>query len=149
MDTDHEAKSPVYTTPDSIRRGEAIMAQARQDAASNLAKRIKDGEYITASQLQAAWQVERAAISNAVTAGRLFAVVGPSDENYYPSFVAAPTLNRRVLERVSKALGSLPAASKYHFFTSMFTALGESPLEALRKSRVQQVLAAASGYAER
>lgn len=139
----------MYTTCESIRQGEEIMAQARIDAASNLAEQIKRGEYISSIQLQTAWQVKPAAISSAVAAERLFAVVGPSGENYYPAFFTDPSLDRCVLERVTKALGSLPATSKYHFFTSAFTWLGECPLDAPRKGRVEQTLAAAAGYAER
>lgn len=141
--------SPVYTTIDSIHDGEKIMEQARVDATANIAERIRRGEYLTLGQLQSAWQVKRAVINNALTAGRIFAVVGPSGEKYYPSFFADPSLDRRVLEKIAKALGSLPAAAKYHFFTSKFTALGESPLDALRKGKVEQVIFAATGYAER
>jgi len=144
-----KGKAPVFATSDSIRRSEEIMAQARQEAASNLVERIRLGEFIRSEQLQTTWQVDRAAISDAEAAGGLFSVVGPSGENYYPAFYTDTALERRVLEKVAKALGPLPAAVKYHFFTSKFTALGESPLEALRKGRIEQVLAAAACFAER
>lgn len=145
----YEGKSPVYSTPESIRQGEEIMAQARIDAAHNLAERIKRGEFIPFRQLQAAWPVEHAAINETVATGRLFSVIGPSNENYYPAFYNDPSLDREALEKVSKALGSLPAVIKYHFFTARFFSLGETPLEALRKGRVEQVLAIAANYAER
>lgn len=144
-----EGRSPVHSTPESIRRGEEFMVQARLGSANNLADRIKRGEFVTSGQLQAAWLVKRATISNAVSASRLFSVVGPAGETYYPAFYTDPLLARRALGKVAQTLGSLPSASKYHFFISKFTSLGESPLEALRKGRVKHVLAAAACYAER
>lgn len=143
-----ERKSPVYSTPGSIRQGEEIMAQARIDAAHKLAERIKCGDFIPLDQLQAVWPGKRAAINKAVAAGRLFTVVGPSRQNYYPAFYSDPSLNRGALERVSETLGSLPAAVKYHFFITKFASLGETPLEALRKGRTEQVLVVATGYVE-
>lgn len=142
-------KSPVTSTPHSIQQGERLMAEARQKSVATLHERIEREEYITSAKLQAAWHVKRQAISNALAAGRIFAVVGPSGDNYYPSFYADESLDRRVVEKVTRALGALPAASKYHFFTSQFTPLGRTPLEALRRGSVQEVLAAASSFAER
>lgn len=144
-----EGKSPVFTTPESIRAGDDAMRAARQNAAATVAARIRRGELITSGQLQEALGVGRQAISNALGAGRMFAIVGPSGDNYYPSFYADDAHDRRVLEKVTKALGKLPAASKYHFFTSKFTALGETPLDALLKGRIDEVLGAALGFAER
>lgn len=143
-----KGKSPVYSTPESIQQGEEIMAQARINAAHNLAKRIKCGEFIPLTQLQAAWLVERSVINEALADGRLFAVISESNETYYPAFYIDSSLDRGALEEVCKALGSLPAAVKYYFFTTKFTYLGESPLEALRAGRVKQVLAMAAGYAD-
>lgn len=143
-----EGKSPVFTTAESILHGEQAMVDARASAAATLQDRIERKEYITSAELQAAWKVQRAAISNALRSGRIFAVVGPSGDYYYPSFYKDESLDRRTVERVAKALGKLPAASKYHFFTNKFTSLGTSPLDALRKGRVDDVIAAASSFAE-
>jgi hypothetical protein len=143
-----EGKSPVFTTAQSIRHGEQAMADARTSAATSLQERIRRKEFIPSAELQAAWNVQRAAISNALRSGRLFAVVGPSGEYYYPAFYKDESLDRRAVEKVSKALGTLPATSKYHFFTNQFTSLGTTPLEALRKGRVDDVIAAASSFAE-
>lgn len=143
-----KGKSPVYSTPESIRRGEEFMAQARIAAAHNLVERIKRGEYISLEQLQAAWPVKRVTIIKAVATGRLFTVIGPLGEAYYPAFYSDSSLNRRMLQKVCKALGLLPAALKYHFFTSIFTSLGETPLEALRDGRVKEVLSTAAAYVE-
>lgn len=139
----------VMSTSQSIRQGNEAMARAEQNAAATTAARVANHEFISSGQLQRALNVKRQAISGAVKAKRLFAIVGPSGENYYPAYYADPTLDRRTLEKVSKALGSLPAPSKHHFFTSKSTMLGETPLDALRKGREAEVLAAAAGFAER
>ena len=48
---------------------------------------------------------------------------------------------------IAQALRDLPPASKYHFFVSKWTNLGETPLEALKRGRVTEVLRAARGFA--
>ena len=137
------------STPKSIRQGNEAMARAEQNAVATTAARIANGELISSGELQRALDVKRQAISGAVKAKRLFAIVGPSGENYYPAYYADPTLDRRTLEQVSKVLGSLPAPSKHHFFTSKSTMLQETPLDVLRKGREAEVLAAAAGFAAR
>lgn len=136
------------STPKSIREGEAALALAGHRAAESVQARIASGELISSGELQRALDVKRQAVSGAVKAGRMFAIVGPSGDNFYPAFYADPALDRRALEKVTRALGSLPAASKYYFFTRTSTLLQETPLQALRKGRVAEVLAAAAGFAE-
>jgi hypothetical protein len=68
---------------------------------------------------------------------------------YYSAFYVDPTLDRRTVEKISKALGGLPATSKCYFFTEPFTALQDTPLGALRKGRVSEVLAAAASVVGR
>jgi hypothetical protein len=139
----------VMSTPQSIRAGSEERAAVVQAAATTLDKRIENGELIGSGVLQRALNVQRQALSAAMKAGRLFAFVGPSGENYYPAFYVDPTLDRRAVEKISKALGGLPAASKYYFFTEPFTALQDTPLGALRKGRVSEVLAAAASVVGR
>ena len=139
----------LMSTSLSIRQGNEAMTRAEQNAAATTAARIANHELISSGALQRALNVKRQAISAAVKAKRLFAIVGPSGENYYPAYYADPTLDRRTLEKVSKALGSLPAPLKHHFFTLKSTMLQETPLDALRKGRETEVLAAAAGFAER
>jgi hypothetical protein len=143
----HGRKAMV--TQDSIEQGNASMALADQIAGNRLDSRIDNKALINSGALQRALNVQRQAISGAMKAGRLFAFVGPSGENFYPAFYADPALDRRAIERVSKTLGTLPAASKYYFFTENSTLLGETPLEALRKGRLAEVLIAATGFVER
>ena len=145
-----ERRGPmVMSTPESIRQGNEAMARAEQNAVAITAARIAKHELISSGELQHALKVKRQAISGAVKAKRLFAILGPSGENYYPAYYADPTLDRRTLERVSKVLGALPAPSKHHFFTSKSTMLQETPLDALRNGREAEVLVAAAGFAER
>jgi hypothetical protein len=149
LDAAGRGERMVMSTPESIRKGNEAMALAEQTSATITAASIAKHEFLNSGELQRALGVKRQALSGAVKAKRLFAIVGPSGENYYPAYYADPTLERRTLERVSKVLGSLPAPSKHHFFTSKSTLLQETPLDALRKGREAEVLVAAAGFAER
>lgn len=139
----------TMSTSESVREGDALIAQASAKSNATVASRIANGEFLTSGELQRLLDIKRASISGAVKAGRMFAVVGPSGDNYYPAYFADETLDRRALEKVSKTLGALPALSKHHFFTARSTLLGATPLETLRKGRVSDVLTAASAFAER
>lgn len=138
------------STETSKREGEAFMSKKREDEAVALSKLIERKELISSSQIQARWGVTRQSVSEAVKAGRLFALIGPSGENFYPAFFVDGRYDRRSLEKVSKALGSLPASVKYHFFTSRSHRLGgKTPLEAIAEGRLAETLVAATGFAER
>lgn len=145
----HGGDAVAMSTPESARLGDEAIARAEKNAALTLVERIANKEFLSSGELQEALGVKRQAISGAVKSDRLFAIVGPSGENYYPAYFADPTLDRRTVEHVSKVLGSLPAASKHHFFTSTSTQLQATPLDALRKGRKNEVLAAAAGFAAR
>lgn len=149
LGTARQRSQRSMTTGDSVRVGEAAMAAARGRAGGAVLDAIRNGELVSSSALQEALGVKRQAISGAVKAGRLFALTGPSGENFYPAFFANPGLDRRAIEKVAKVLGTLPAASKYFFFTSKSTRLQETPLQALRRGRLAEVLTAAAAFAER
>ena len=123
------------------------MAEGREIAAETLARRIESKELLSAQELRSALGVAQQVIDEAVASNRLFAFVGPDGERYYPAFYAAADMNRSALELVAQELLDLPAPSKYHFFVSKRTNLGETPLEALKRGRVTEVLRAASGFA--
>lgn len=136
------------STAQSRRDGAAFMEAMTHSATSRLALQMSQKEWLTSRQLQDALGVRRQSISEAVKTGRLFSVVGPSGENFYPAFYAHHEYDRRSLEKTSKALGDLPAASKYQFFTSPSHCLaGKTPLQALQQGSLQQVLTAAAGFA--
>ena len=88
------------------------------------------------------------ATSGAETA-RMFALQGPSGELMYPAFFADPRQDRKRLEAVSKVLGDMPGAAKWDFFMSLRLSLGnKTPLDALAKGKVAEVMAAARAFAE-
>ncbi len=71
-------------------------------------------------------------------------------QRVYPDFYLDTRLERRQLERVSKALGELPGASKLQFFLTKKSLLeGRTPLEALARGKFSRVLTAAQRFAER
>jgi hypothetical protein len=143
-------KGASAPTQDSERESAEFMAEMRRGSAAAMKRRIANKELLPSKEFQEALDIRRQSISDAVQSGRMFALAGPSGENYYPAFYADADLDRRSVEKVSKALGQLPAASKYFFFTSKSSFLGaETPLEALKKSRVADVLVAAAGFAVR
>lgn len=137
------------TTPQSVREGDALIAHARATSKATMASRIAKGEFLTSGELQGRLNIKRASISEAVKVGRMFAVVGPSGDNFYPAYFADEELDRRSVEKVSKSLGTLPASSKHHFFTAKSTLLDATPIDALRKGRIDEVLTAAAAFVER
>lgn len=137
-------------TKTSENASDEFMAQLRQREAAELLERIEHKELLTGDELQERLGVGSEAISEAVKSGGLFVVAGPGGLDYYPAFFADARYDRRSVERVSKALGDLPATVKYHFFTSKSHRLGRvTPLDALADGRLAEALVAAQGFAER
>ena len=65
------------------------------------------------------------------------------DEKYFPAF-----LDRRKLEEVTRLLGELPGWRKWQFFTMPKASLnGLTPLEALKRGMVEEVMEAAEAFA--
>lgn len=145
-----KSSARAMETAESISAGKAFIEKMRQDADAKQAERILHHELLTSAELQAALGISRQSISTAVNDRRFFAILGPAGKNYYPAFYADSRYDRKAIERVSKRLGSLPGAVKYHFFTSKSHQLeGKTPLEALADGKEEKVLVAAAGYAER
>ena len=70
-------------------------------------------------------------------------------QRYYPAFFLDPRYYRTKLEKVSKVLGDLPAASKLHFFLGGRGSLaGKTPLEALAAGQLDKVMNSAQGFAQ-
>jgi hypothetical protein len=139
--------SPMVTEK-SKADGTIFMKEFRAGSAAALLSRIERKELLTSAELQDALKIRPQFINNAVKSNRLFALLGPSDEHYYPAFYVDPSLDRRAIEKVSKAMGSIPGAAKYNFFTEKSHMLGATPLEALRQGRVAEVLVAATVYGD-
>lgn len=137
-------------TERTIKENAAVLDALQKGSSTAMQRRIDQEELLPSKQFQAALHISRQSLSEAVKAGRMFALVGPSGENFYPAFFADPELDRRSVEKVSKSLGALPAPSKYFFFTNPSTVLDAlTPLAALKKGRVADVILAATGFAER
>lgn len=126
-----------------------FMAGLEQQERRQRDRDLATGKLIPGAALREKLQVTPQALSAALKAKRLFAVSGPSGEYAYPAFFADPRHDRQTLEKVSKALGSLPGAAKWDFFTVPRMSLnGKSPLDALAKGKVDAVMAAALAYAD-
>ena len=124
-----------------------FVARLKRQEQARRAQQIASADLLTSAELSARLEFSTAALTAAVKAKRMFALKGPGGRNVYPAFFGDKSLDRSVLERVSKQLGDLPAASKYFFFTSPRTSLGgKSPLQALAKGKVDDVLAAARAF---
>lgn len=116
------------------------------DARSELAAR---GELLPPAAFVERMDWTRQALSKALAARRVF-FVESQGERLYPAFYADPHLERRHLEAVTRRLGDLPGGSKWMFFTTPKGSLSRlTPLQALRRGHLAQVLDAAAGFAER
>jgi len=117
------------------------MSKLRQESAAALQRRIDRKELLRPKEFQVALGISRQSINDAVKTRRIFAILGPDGDDYYPAFFADQDLNRREVEKVAKVLGGVPALSKYHFFISKSTYLGSvTPLDTLKKGRLADVL---------
>jgi hypothetical protein len=110
-------------------------------AAETLARRIENKELLSAAELRSALSVAQQTIDEAVASNRLFAFEGPGGQPYFPAFYADATVDGSAVELVAQELLDLPAP-----FVSRRTILGETPLEALKRGRVADVLRAESGF---
>lgn len=143
------AQRPM-STAHSVLEGNALMRQAHKVAETERTALIEAGELIASPELQKRLGITRQSLSEAVQAGRMFFINGPKGRNYYPAFYVDPSYDRRMIERTSQQLGTLPGAAKYRFFTSASFALeGLTPLQALEQGRLNDVLGVASAYADR
>lgn len=127
-----------------------VLSRLRRQSAAALQRRIERKELLSPKEFQDALGISRQSVNEAIKSRRMFALLGPRGEYYYPAFYADGNLNRREVEKVAKVLGGLPAPSKYHFFTSKSLFLGAvTPLQALTKGRLEEVMIAATAFKER
>lgn len=131
---------------DSVSTVDFMSSLERQEKEQR-AKDLTTEKLLPGAEMRARLAVTPQALSAALKAKRMFVLQGPSGEYAYPAFFADPTLDRPVLAKVCKALGDLPGASKWDFFTSPRHSLGgQSPLDALAKGRVGAVMDAANAF---
>jgi hypothetical protein len=128
----------------------SFMAQLRAQEMAQREKNAQSGQLLPGAEMASRLGLTTQALSAALRTRRLFALTGPKGEFLYPAFFAASDkYDRRVLEQVSKALGTLPAGSKWNFFTTPLLSLnGRTPLDALGKGKIEEVLDAAHALAE-
>jgi hypothetical protein len=110
---------------------------------------IASGRLVPGAAIRARLGISAQALSAALKAKRIFVLQGPSGEYLYPGFFADGSYDRRVLEKVCKALNDLPGAAKWDFFMSPRLSLGgKTPLDALAKGKVDEVMSAAGAFRE-
>lgn len=138
-------------TEKSVRLGEIHMQHMQRGHDALVLKRIESKALITAGELLDAWHLPPESLRAALQDQRLFTIESPAGGAYFPSFYAEPErYDLGALGRVSQALGNLPAASKYHFFTSRWIPLlSRTPLQAIADGDVEKVLITAAGFADR
>ena len=109
---------------------------------------IREGSLVEPAEFASRLDWTRQALSKALMSHRVF-YVEVRGARYFPSFFTEPRYERRHLEAVSKALGSLPGATKLWFMSSPKGSLaGQTPLQALAKGKVAEAVRAAEGFAE-
>lgn len=105
---------------------------------------VEAGELLSSADLIKRVAISRQGLSNRLADGKIFYLDGGKNERYYPAFFADPNLDTKAVRKVTKALGDLPGASKWLFFTSPRESLGGlTPLDVLGGKRP----AAKAGYA--
>lgn len=108
---------------------------------------VARGELLDATAFAARMGWTRQALSKALAARRIF-FIEHAGVRYFPAFYADPQNERRHLEAVSRLLGDLPGGAKLQFFLNARGSLGKlTPLQALRKGRLDPVKRAAQAFA--
>lgn len=139
---------PAAARSQSVDTAEFMAELGRQEAVQR-SRDISMGRLLPGVTMRERLHVSPQALSSALKKKRMFALVGPSGEYLYPSFFAEPKLDRKILERVCQALGDLPGASKWDFFTTPRYSLGgKTALTALEKGKVEAVMDAANAFRE-
>ncbi len=107
-----------------------------------ISRRIQSKSLLTLQEIQSATNAEKKDIRNAVRAGRMFFVIGPDSEKYYPSFFGdTNSYFKRCIEKVCKELADVPVEVKYGFFTTPSHWLGDlSPIAALHAGKLKEVM---------
>jgi len=146
-ETRPNSRSEPAGVPDD---NQAFMDKLYQQSLASRARQVEDGLLLTSSDICSRRQITRQALSRAVKDGRVFWLDGPSGTQLYPHFFAKSKLERSAFEKVSRALGAVPGASKWQFFTTPKRSLGGiSPVEALDKGAMESVMATAMAFRER
>ncbi|KWU26309.1 hypothetical protein [Burkholderia cenocepacia] len=123
-------------------------AQLHADALAARQRMVETRALLDTATMVKDFGFVRQTLTKAVDTGRMFTVTVGS-KPYYPAFYAHNEVDRKVLAKVTRALGDLPGWAKLDFFESVNAALGDvSPLEALGKGRTDEVLELAQAYGD-
>jgi hypothetical protein len=124
-----------------------FMAKMRLQQQARRVKDVASKKLLTSGEMAARLGVTTQAITAAVRAHRMFVLAGPSGENFFPAFFADARYDRPVLWKVSKVLGGMSGGSKWDFFTNpRITLKGKTPLEALAKGNIEEVMDVAAAF---
>lgn len=110
---------------------------------------VAEGKLLRAVDVCDVFNITEKRLNQDVASGRVFTVEIDSDE-YFPAFFLANELDRKKLAKVVRRLGDLTGWSKWDFFTTPEPSLENlTPLQALLKGEVRQVLRTAAAFVER
>lgn len=145
-ETPTAAVPPCYG-PDIPAESLEIMAEMRVQEGRIRARSIAEGELLTSNKFCGVLGITKQSLQEAVQEGRLFYVEGPNGIKVYPQFLAKAGNKRRDFEYVSLALQQLHGDMKWGFFKTRYISLqGLTPVEALMKGRLNDVLKTVSDF---
>lgn len=119
------------------------LAKTHLHDAETVKRQIETKELLTAVEFCAAVEMDIDWLEDALGECRVFSIIGPGGRSYYPAFFADPVIKRENIERVTRTLALLDPHSQYMFYTTATTSQGETPLDALRAGRLDEVITAA------
>ena len=145
------AADASHTEPPTPPENVAFMDEFAAQEQRNRQRDIETSALLFSDEICARLGVSMHSLNQAVREQRMFALESPSGKPAYPAFFADPRLDRPKLEQISRALGDLPGASKYGFFTTPRVSLkSRSPLEFLASGGdMQSLLKTVRGHRER
>lgn len=143
---EEEAPSSLPVSVEEQKENDDFMNQMRDQSLSARLNDIASKKLLTSGEIADRLHLKPAAVTAAVRSHRMFALAGPGGK-YYPAFFADEKYDRNVLEEICKALGEVSGGSKWEFFTGPRQSLnGKTPLDAVAKGNVKEVLATAAAF---
>lgn len=142
-------KSKGVTRKATPQANTSLLAQFAQNESASISRLVESGHLLKSQQLAERLGVSPQAVYKAVGDLRMFSLDGGGRNKLYPAFFADQGLERDQLETVCKVLDHLPGTSKWQFFLTPRLSLSKkNPLDALRKGKFSDVLAAAQAFKE-
>lgn len=124
------------------------LSQAGRQALGARRRLIENKDIVPYSVLQEELGRERLAFEKATRDCRIL-MLCVDGQYYFPAFYLDGSIDHVHLGSVVKSLGELDPWTKWQFFTTpKLTLNGETPLEALRKGKLESVLNAAGSFLE-